>query len=116
VTTQSSTFASIQVNCTPGTPPVNQTVFVHPDPKPGTSAVTIEDLFYRRPSNLSHPDLISRRHEIAIDRMDKPERGVDRVVFRLLAYIGETIRHHAFGHMLGERSDNLPRHIQSTGY
>ena len=47
--------------------------------------------------------------------MDKPERGVDRVVFRLLACIGEAVRHHAFGHVRGEGGNDLPGHIQSTG-
>src|SRR5688572_24680078 len=47
--------------------------------------------------------------------MDKPERGVYRVVFRLLACIGETVRHHAFRHVRSKGADDLPGHVQSTG-
>jgi hypothetical protein len=40
--------------------------------------------------------------------VDKPKRGVDRVVIWLLAYVGEAVRHHAFRYMRSEGGNNLP--------
>lgn len=41
------------------------------------------------------------RGQIVVNGDDEPQRGVDGVVFRQAAAVGETVRHHAFGDRVG---------------
>ena len=120
VITRSPTFASIQVSCTPGHAGGEQPVGVHADAVARAGAVAGDDLADRVLQQL----LVGRqqrdaaragRLEQLVRRDHVPERGVDRVVFGLLAGVREAVRQHAFGHRRRPVEQDVARQLEPAG-
>ena len=70
---------------------------VQVDAVAGAAPVPVHD-FGQHGKQLPHQPVIARRRMIGADCLHVPERGVHRIVFGLLAGVGEPVGHHATVH------------------
>jgi len=58
---------------------------------------------------------VLRRGKILPDGFEIPERGIDRVVFRLTACVWEIVRQHSSVHVSRKGKKDLPGHARASG-
>jgi len=114
VTTRSPTRASIQVNCTPGSPAQQSVGRIDGDAEPRAALVPLDDLGEDREDARQRPGISGGRH-VAAPRLDVPERGIGRVVFRGLPGAGENIRQHALVDKAREGFEDLAGVVVTAG-
>src|SRR5690606_18441264 len=84
------------------------------DPKSRALQVMLDDLLQRRKNHLQRR-LVLRRFEVAIQRVEEPERGIGGVIDTFILPIRKVVRNEPVFHVMSESAKHPSRFGMTTG-
>ena len=91
----------------------DQTILVHVDAEVRSAHMMLDDRFENRKQVFENRGIAADRH-VARDRMEVPQRRIDRVIERLPFSLGKEVRKQAILHIVRERAQDRSRLAESA--